>query len=129
MMWVNLEDQQSLDLKRIAEIMALDPNYYLAHICRGICLAFQSSTPPSDLAEAIAEINTAIDIDPQQWDHYFWKGIIYGYRGDPTKAMIALNAALAKDIPPMLLRPLYWFETASPGFFASHLLPLLNSIR
>jgi tetratricopeptide (TPR) repeat protein len=121
-LWANLTNQKTLERSRIEVIMSLDPEHYLSHVCRSISLALQND----NLAAILEEMDQAIQIQPEEYDHYFWKGMIYAYHQDTDMAQAAFEKALALDLPPLLLKPLYWLKTATPQFFEAYAAPLVE---
>lgn len=59
-------------------------------------------------------------------DAYFWKGMICAYLGRNSAAIEAIEKALEVELPPVLLRPLYWLERDRPGLFGEYARALLE---
>ena len=99
-----------------------DPQQYVAYVCKGVALGLHGK-----LKEGLAELEQAIPIKPEEWDAYFWKGMLcaYFYRGRNLVAMETVEKALAVGLPPVLLMPLYWLEKDLPGFYERYVTPLL----
>ncbi len=109
-------------VKKIEAIAALDPDHYTSYLCRGIVIGIRHK----DLKAALAEIQKAEDLEPEEWDPPFWKGIVYAYLGRTLAAKEAIQKALDHRLPPLFLLPLSWFEQAKPDFFAEYAVPLLQ---
>ena len=107
--------------KRLKEIATIDPQDYVAHVCKGVALGLRGK-----LKEGLAELEQAIPMKPEEWDAYFWKGMLcaYFYRGRDLVAMEAVEKALEVGLPPVLLTPLYWLEKDLPEFYERHVGPL-----
>lgn len=105
-------------LKAIAEIDSQD---YVAYICRGVASGLQGK-----LNEGLVEIDAAIPLKPDEWDAYFWKGMICAYLGRNSAAIEAIEKALEVGLPPILLTQLYWLEQDRPDFFREYAEPLLK---
>ncbi len=110
---------------RLEEIARIDPEHYVASVCRGVALGLRNK-----LKEGLEEMERAIPIKPDEWDAYFWKGMLYAYRyqgqSRDQETMEAIEKALELDMPPILLMPLYWLEADRPDFFVRCAKPLLE---
>jgi hypothetical protein len=62
----------------------------------------------TQLQEGLAGIDHAIQIEPEEWDAFFWKGMICAYLGRNLMANVAIEGSLELYMPPMLLTPLDW---------------------
>jgi tetratricopeptide (TPR) repeat protein len=71
-------------------------------------------------------LEQAISSEPEEADGYFWQGMIYVSRAQYPAAVAAIEKALAAGMPPILLRPLHWFEQENPAFYELHAAPLLT---
>ena len=124
-LWGNMGKQRvnETTLAQLKNIAQIDVEYYVAYICRGISLALSNK-----LKEGLKELETAIQLEPEQSDAYFWKGILcaYFYRGRFQIAMEALQKAVEVGLLPVLLTPLYWLEADMPDFFEQYAKPLLE---
>ncbi len=109
---------------RLEVIAAIEPENYVAYVCRGVALGLEGK-----VKEGLQEMEKAIPLDPQEWDAYFWKGMLlaYYYRRLPRadKVMSMLEQSLTLGLPPQLLTPLYWLEKDLPDLFAKYARPLL----
>jgi tetratricopeptide (TPR) repeat protein len=108
--------------KRLEDIATIDPQHYVARVCKGVTLGLRGK-----LKDGLAELEQAILLDLESWDAYFWKGMLcaYFYPGRNLATTEALEKALEVDLPPVLLTPLYWLEKDEPGFFKKYAAPLL----
>ena len=108
---------------RLKAIAAIDPEHYVAYVCRGVALGLGGK-----VKEGLEEVEKAIPLDPQEWDAYFWKGMLLAYyRGQShaEKAVSMIKQSLAVGLPSILLTPLYWLEKDRPGLFVNYARPLL----
>jgi len=64
--------------ERLEEIARINPEHFVANVCRGVALGQRGR-----LKEGLVEIERAIQLEPEEWDAYFWKGMLcaYYYRG------------------------------------------------
>ncbi len=94
----------------------------VARVCKGVALSLRGK-----LKEGLAELEQALSLKPEEWDAYFWKGMLYAYyyRGRNPAAMEAVEKALEVGLPPVLLTPLHWLEKDLPDFYEQHAAPLL----
>ena len=110
--------------ERLAAIATIDPQQYAAYICRGVALGLRGN-----VKEGLDEVEKAMQLDPQEWDAYFWKGMLsaYYYRGPSHAegAITMIERSLAVGLPPILLTPLYWLEKDRPDLFVKYARPLL----
>jgi hypothetical protein len=60
----------------------------------------------------------------QEWDASFWPGMAYLALDQEEEARMAIAQALAFDIPPILLKPLSWFEQDRPKLYELFVKPL-----
>jgi len=108
--------------RRLEDIAAVDPQHYVSLVCKGVALGLRGK-----LREGLAELEQAIQLEPEHWDSYFWKGMLcaYYYRGRNLVAIEAVEKALEVGLPPVLLTPLHWLEKDLPDFYEKHAAPLL----
>jgi tetratricopeptide (TPR) repeat protein len=111
------EAQQQLE-----KLIQLDAQHYIAYICRAMCMALQHQK----LNHIEPVLKQAKLQEPEQWDTYFWKGIILAFCGQTEAARKEINQALELGLPPLLLMPLYWLEHVVPNFFNTYARPLLK---
>lgn len=62
-------------------------------------------------------------------DGYFWHGMLLAMIGAHTAAHMALEQALRRGLPPVLLTPLRWLEPEQPTFYREVALPLLSQLE
>ena len=101
----------------LEQIANIDPEHYLAYVCRGVALGLRGK-----LKQGLDEIAQAIPLKPEEFDPYFWQGMLraYYYR-EPShdrETMESFRKALEVGLPPVLLTPLYWLERDNSAFFA-----------
>ncbi len=106
---------------RLESIVAVDPQHYVAHLCRGVALWLNEA-----FELALAEVEQAIALQPESWDAYFWRSMAYVSLGWDSEAQAVLDKALALGLPPVLLAPLRWLEQARPDFYQQYAVPLLS---
>jgi tetratricopeptide (TPR) repeat protein len=107
---------------------------YIAHVCRGVTFWLNN-----ELERALAELRYASSLSYEQdwpflareywqeWDAHFWLGMTYLALDQEEKARIAIEQALALQMPPILLKPLSWFEREQPKLYEQFVKPLLES--
>ena len=108
--------------EQLEKLIPLAPQHYVACIGSAMSMALQRhklNTIKPVLAQAFHQ-------KPEQWDTYFWQGIILAYYRQTEEAKRSINQALDLDLPPVLLIPLYWLEHVVPRFFQAYARPLLN---
>ncbi len=124
--WSGMNKQRpSMELAvRLEEIAAIDPQLYVAYVCRGVVAGLHSK-----VKEGLEEVEKAISLNSVEWDAFFWKGMLmaYYYRGQPSaeEAMSMIKRSLAVNLPPILLTPLYWLEKDRHDLFETYIKPLL----
>ncbi len=106
-------------LQAVAEIA---PKQYAALVCQSIALGLQGK-----LRQGLALLDQAISLEAEEYDAYFWKGMLFAYYapGQPERAKEWIQKALEKKLPPILLTPLYWLRADHPAVF-EHLRGLLE---
>jgi tetratricopeptide (TPR) repeat protein len=109
---------------RLEQIAEVDLQSYVSPVCRGVALGLRGQ-----LKAGLAALEQAIPLDPEEWDAYFWKGMLSVYyhhtKSQETITLAAIEQALQLNLPPVLLTPLYWLEQDRPAFFAIYIKPLL----
>lgn len=120
--WINmcLNRTSPTTAEQLEAIAAIDPRIYTACVCRGTAKYLSKY-----FDEALAELEQAIRLEPQEWGAYFWKGLACASIGRDKDAIAAIEKALDLDLPPVLLAPLRWFEQDRPKFFEKYAKPLL----
>ena len=78
-----------------------------------------------DSKAALAELQKSSALDSENWDGYFWQGIILAKLREREAAIVSLNKALELDLPPILLLPLRWLEQDAPDFYEQYAKELL----
>ncbi len=65
----------------------------MTHVCRGVALGLEGK-----VKEGLEAVEKTIQLDPQEWDAYFWKGMLlaYYYRRLPhaSEVMILIEKSL-----------------------------------
>jgi tetratricopeptide (TPR) repeat protein len=115
--------QKRLDIestKPLETIVATYPNLYIGYIYRGVV-----SWQQRRYEVALLELERAIQLEPDRWDAYFWKGMACASLGDDANAIAALEKALVSELPPVLLAPLHWLAEERPDFYEKQAEPLL----
>ena len=106
---------------RLAAIASIDSISYIGLVCQGVAYGLHGM-----LKEGLAQLEQAILLSGEEYDAYFWKGMICAYLGRFMAASTAINKALESELPPVLLTPLYWLEHDRPDFFHEHARPVLE---
>jgi tetratricopeptide (TPR) repeat protein len=109
-------------IQRLEAITAAHPYHYVGYICRGVMLWQQQQYNAALLA-----FEQAIQLEPEAWDAYFWKGMVHATLSQDVDAAVAVENALASGIPPVLLSPLQWLALKRPDFYERYVIPLLTS--
>jgi tetratricopeptide (TPR) repeat protein len=111
---------------RLEQIATIDPQHYLFYVCHGVALGLRGQ-----LKAGLAALEQAIPLEPEEWDAYFWKGMLSAYyrqtRSQEAITLAAIEQSLQLGLPPVLLTPLYWLAQDRPSFFTTHIKPLLDS--
>jgi len=120
--WANMcqEKPDSRVPERLEAIAATDPMHYAAKVSRGSACWLQG-----DFEAAGAELEQALQLQPERWDAFFWRGMVCASLGQDEAAIAAVEKALALELPPVLLAPLSWFEQDKPDFYQKHVVPLM----
>ncbi len=98
--------------ERLERIAAVEPRSSLAHVCRGVALGLRGN-----FVQALAELERAISLEAQEWDAYFWKGMVHAALKQDEDAIAAIKKALNLGLPPALLAPLRWLGPARQDFY------------
>ena len=106
----------------IEAIVTVDPQHYLAFICKAVVNYFRAN-----YEESLADLEQSVTLNPDEWDAYFWQGMNLAQLGRDKEAIEAVEQALKLDLPPDLLSPLRWLEQERPEFYQKHALPLLDT--
>jgi tetratricopeptide (TPR) repeat protein len=123
--WVSMSILQPgmKEALRLEAIAAIEPENYVAYVCRGVALGLEGK-----VKKGLEEVEKAIPLNPQEWDAYFWNGMLIAYyQGLPhaDEAISMIQQSLTVGLPPQLLTPLYWLEKALPDLFVKYARPLL----
>ena len=109
---------------RLEVIAAIDSQLYVAYVCRGVAAGLHGK-----VKEGLEEVEKAISLESEEWDAFFWKGMLlaYYYRGQPSaeETVRMIERSLAMNLPPILLTPLYWLEEDRHDLFEKYIRPLL----
>lgn len=110
-------------------------NHYIAYTSQGVLLWLQGK-----FREALTKLQYATtlhlhenwyryqwEIYWREWDALFWLGMTYFMLNQEEEARVAIEQALALEMPPILLRPLRWFEHDRPKVYEQFIKPLLNA--
>jgi hypothetical protein len=63
----------------------------------------------------------------REWDAHFWLAMVYIALDQEEEARVAIEQAMAMEMPPILLKPLTWFEQDQPALYEKLIKPLLES--
>jgi len=94
--------------------------HYIGYIYRGVV-----SWQQRHYEGALLELERAIQLEPDRWDAYFWKGMACASLGNDVDAIAAIEKALSLELPPALLAPLHWLAEERPDFYEKRAVPLL----
>ena len=115
-----LERDDLRTVESLEKIAAIDPQNYIAYMCRGVAWYLQKS-----FEQSLIELEQATLLEPEEWDAYFWKGMVCAALKCDKDAKSAVEKSLEVDLPPVLLAPLRWFEQDRPDFYEQYVVPLL----
>ncbi|HEY7417943.1 MAG TPA: tetratricopeptide repeat protein [Ktedonobacteraceae bacterium] len=107
-------------IQLLEDIARNEPEEYWAILCGGVALWIEKR-----FEDALALFEQAILLQPETADGYFWKGMACASLGEYTTAAEAIEEALKRDLPPLLLKPLRWFAQDQPDFYHKHAVKLL----
>lgn len=107
-------------IEQLEIIARTDPENPVAFVCRGVARWLRR-----DFEEAQQDLEQAIQIAPEEWDAYFWKGMACASLGRDEEATMAIEKALELELPPILLTPLKWLEQDRPEFYQQYVVPLM----
>lgn len=122
--WVRFcqEKGNAETVHRLNTMAKADPQCPAAYACRGVAYWIQGENQ-----NALKELTQAIEREAIQWGGYFWKGMVNASLHRDDEAKEAINMALAKSMPVVLLSPLRWFEQVRPDFYEEFALPFLQA--
>ena len=107
-------------IERLEMVAAIAPEHYLAFASRAVVFYLRKQ-----YSKALAEVDQALTLEPDEWDACFWKSMICAALKRDDDAVAALDQALANGLPPVLLAPLHWLEHPRPDFYRKHAIPVL----
>jgi tetratricopeptide (TPR) repeat protein len=106
---------------------------YTANVSKGVIFFLQK-----DLSQALTALQyaTTFHYDEdwyhdlwadfwQEWDVHFWLAMVYIALDQEADARMAIEQALKFEMPPILLKPLCWFEQEKPKLYEKLIKPLL----
>jgi tetratricopeptide (TPR) repeat protein len=106
---------------------------YTAYVCRGVICWLHK-----EFEQALTAFQHAATLryDPdwrefgetfwQEWDAHFWLGMTYLALDQEEEARVAIENALTLQMPPILLKPLSWFEQEKPKLHEQLVQPLFD---
>jgi tetratricopeptide (TPR) repeat protein len=114
---------EQLEKMATSDLKPDDLNHYLRDVCQAVILSLRGKPK-----QGLAIVGRTKSLWGEQWNIYFWKGMIcaYYYQGRYSLAREAIEKALALKMPPLLLTPLYWLAEDKPDFFQQYAKPLLE---
>lgn len=120
--WIGMIDEEPTSgmAQRLESLAAIDPQSYLAYVCRGVAWYLQKR-----FEQSLTELKQAITLGPEEWDAYFWKGMVCAALKRDEDAKSAVEKSLEVDLPPVLLAPLRWFEQDRSDFYEQYVVLLL----
>ncbi len=110
---------------RLEEITAtVNAQSYEALVCQGVALGLRRK-----VKDGLERMETAIPLKVEEWDAYFWKGMLmlyyYQRASSCEEAVRIIRHALTLGLPPVLLTPLYSLQEDRPDTFVRYVRPLL----
>jgi len=114
-----LEAEERERLRHIADLYPAE-HHYVSFVCLAV-IAFHHR----DGATALAHLQRAAQMEPDQWDMPFWQGMVLAWSGELDTASREIERVLQMGLPPLFLTPLYWLEKERPLFFQQYAFPLL----
>lgn len=110
-------------------------DHYTGYVCRGVIALLQKKFPQA--LEALQHATTLcyrIGWYPDVWDDFwrewdapFWLAMTYLALDQGEEAHKTIEQALALEMPPILLKPLVWFEQEKPKLYEQFVQPLLGT--
>jgi tetratricopeptide (TPR) repeat protein len=97
--------------ERLSNLVDANPQSYQAWICRAVILGLQGNWD-----SALAKLEEAIQLDEEESDAYFWKGLVCASIKRYDMAITALEKARELGLPPILSTPLLWLKESQPDF-------------
>jgi tetratricopeptide (TPR) repeat protein len=117
-------------IDRLESIAAKHPRNHVSYMCWGVALGIRGKWKEGLRKLERAFLLSSLPLRSSSLeDAHFWKGMLYAYLGHDAEAMKAVEKALEKDLPPLLLTPLYWLEQDRPQFYHEYALPLLTRLN
>ncbi len=138
-LWVkewSMMGQTPPDLQMLHHLAVIaDKDHYTGHVCRGVLFFLQKEFTQ---ALTILQHATTLHYDDywhadfwadfwQDWDAHFWLGMTYLALEQEEEAHMAIEQTLASGMPPILLKPLSWFEQEKPKFYEQLVKPLFDT--
>jgi tetratricopeptide (TPR) repeat protein len=128
--------QAAPDLYIISHLEAIAAeDHYTGYICRGVIFFLQKEFRQALRAlQHATTLHFEIDWYPdlwadfwREWDAHFWLAMVYLALDQEEEAHMAIEQALVLEMPPILLKPLCWFEQEKPKLYEQFVKPLLAS--
>ena len=88
---------ESTTAERLEQIAAIRPRNYFAYVCRSVAYWLRGQNE-----QANAEIQEACQLRPDQWDAFFWKGLMLVASGQ-IEGVQDMEHALQLGMFPVLL--------------------------
>lgn len=115
-----LERDDSQTAESLEKIAAIDTQNDITYVCQGVAWYLQKS-----YEQSLTELEQAIALEHEEWNAYFWKGMVCVALRRDEDAKMAVEQSLEVDIPPVLLAPLRGFEQDRPDVYKQFVAPLL----
>ena len=98
----------------LERISALNPKKYIALVCQAVALSLRGKPEVG-----LEKLEEAILSNAEDWDAFFWKGILTAYANPKKSSEVAkaIEQALTLGMPPILLTPIYWLQVDRPDCF------------
>jgi tetratricopeptide (TPR) repeat protein len=118
--WLDLAPTQIIEKLEQVIVISQDENENVL-VCKGIILWLRLQ---SSYDQALALLDRALALEPDDWAALFWKAVLKADRGHNQEAVDLLKQALLKGLPPIMLQPLKALKD-NPEFYATYVAPLI----
>ncbi len=107
--------------ERLGAIAAINQHHYITYVCQGV-----ESWQRGEYTTAMIKLKQALELEPENWDTYFWMGMVYFSLNQGEQAMASLEKSLEIGLPPVLLAALTWLKQVMPEFYEKYVVTLLD---
>jgi tetratricopeptide (TPR) repeat protein len=110
--------------QQLETLIEIDPQCYDSRVCRGLLLWLQEH-----FEQANRELEQAIPLEQKPWEAYFWNGLVEASLGRDGQAIAAVEKALKRGLPPVLLTPLRWLQQERLDFCEKYVKTLFDGYK